>query len=193
MRPKICLALFALLSLAPIASAHPGHDHTGFTAGAAHPLSGLDHLLAMIAIGIWAARIGGRAIWMLPATFVCAMLAGGVLSSVGVALPAVESTIAASVLVLGIALAIRVKPPLWIAMTVAALFAIFHGYAHMTELAAGHSAARYAAGFLISTITLHAIGLSLGMFAMRVGNVRLTRVAGAAIAICGIALCLGVF
>ena len=127
-------AAAALLLTPALAFAHPGHGDNGLVAGISHPLGGIDHLLAMLAVGLWAAQQKGAARWALPCTFVGTMLIGGVLGFEGLALPALESGIAASVLALGLAVALAVRPPLFMAVGATALFALFHGVAHGLEL-----------------------------------------------------------
>lgn len=160
MNLKKVLATVALFLAPAVAFAHPGHG-TGLIAGIAHPLTGMDHLLAMIAVGLWAAQQQGAARWALPCTFVGTMLIGGVLGFEGLQLPALESGIAASVLALGLAVALAVRPPLVLAVTATALFALFHGVAHGLELPEMSSPWTYAIGFVAATATLHAAGFGL--------------------------------
>jgi urease accessory protein len=181
----IILAILCLF--AGSASAHTGsHAVTGFMSGLTHPLSGLDHLLAMIAIGLWAAQQGGRALWAVPAAFVSAMVLGGGLALTGLVLPQVETGIAASVLVLGLLVATRRQWAVTAGMAIAAAFAIFHGYAHGLEMPQAASPALYALGFVLATVFLHGVGLAgslIGRYAMQV--------AGAAIAASGLAMIFG--
>eukprot|EP01034_Spumella_vulgaris_P000355 gene355-468_t len=127
-------AAATLLLVPALAFAHPGHGDNGLVAGISHPLGGLDHLLAMLAVGLWAAQQQGAARWALPCTFVGTMLLGGVLGFEGLALPALESGIAASVLALGLAVALAIRPPVALAVAATAVFALFHGVAHGLEL-----------------------------------------------------------
>ena len=154
-------AAAALLLTPALAFAHPGHGDNGLLAGISHPIGGLDHLLAMLAVGLWAAQQQGTARWALPCTFVGTMLLGGVLGFEGLELPALESGIAASVLALGLAVALAVRPPLSLAVTATALFALFHGVAHGLELPDMSSPWTYAAGFVLATAALHAAGYGL--------------------------------
>lgn len=131
---KRLFAAAALLLTPALAFAHPGHGDNGLLAGISHPIGGLDHLLAMLAVGLWAAQQQGAARWALPCTFVGTMLLGGVLGFEGLSLPALESGIAASVLALGLAVALAVRPALSLAVGATALFALFHGVAHGLEL-----------------------------------------------------------
>ncbi|PTQ68284.1 HupE/UreJ family protein [Pseudomonas sp. GV071] len=156
-------ALFSLaLFLSPaVAFAHPGHDSSGLLAGIAHPVTGLDHLLAMLAVGLWAAQQKGAARWALPLTFVGTMLLGGVLGFEGLQLPFMETGIAASVLALGLLVAVAVRPPVAVAVGLTALFALAHGVAHGLELPEVASPWGYAAGFVAATAALHAAGYAL--------------------------------
>lgn len=154
------LLTLALILSPTVALAHPGHG-TGFLAGLDHPFSGLDHMLAMVAVGLWAAVIGGRAVWALPLAFVAAMLAGGGLGMAGVALPGGEPAILASVIVLGVAAGMLAHPPLALAVAAVALFGLAHGNAHGLE-APGSGFAGFAAGFVAATLVLHGVGLLAG-------------------------------
>ena len=155
----------------PIAAfAHPGHVSTSadaLRAGFAHPWSGLDHMLAMLALGMWAAQHGRRALLVLPLLFP-AVLVAGALFGLGASLtPTFETLIAASVLVLGVLVALRARLPLRYGATLVALIALLHGYAHGAELPAGAGALEYFAGFAAATLLLHALGLALGLLAAR--------------------------
>ncbi|MGI4836409.1 MAG: HupE/UreJ family protein [Janthinobacterium lividum] len=184
MNLKKVLAAVALLLAPAAAFAHPGHG-TGLIAGIAHPLTGMDHLLAMIAVGLWAAQQQGAARWALPCTFVGTMLIGGVLGFEGLQLPALESGIAASVLALGLAVALAVRPPLVLAVTATALFALFHGVAHGLELPEMSSPWTYAAGFVAATAVLHAAGYGL-VRVLPQAAAPLVRVLGALSALAGV-------
>jgi len=188
MKPSRAIVLTALCLFAGAASAHTGnHVITGFTSGLTHPLLGLDHLLAMIAIGLWAAQQGGRALWAVPAAFVGAMLLGGGMSLAGLLLPHVETGIAASVLVLGLLIATRQQWAVKAGMAIAAGFALFHGYAHGMEMPQAASPALYALGFVLATAFLHVAGIAgslVGRYAMQA--------AGVGIAATGLALIVGV-
>lgn len=174
------------LLLAPaIAFAHPGHGENGLMAGISHPIGGLDHLLAMIAVGLWAAQQKGAARWALPCTFVGSMLIGGLLGFEGLSLPALESGIAASVFALGLAVALAVRPPLFMAAAATALFALFHGVAHGLELPEMSSPWAYAAGFVVATAALHAVGYAVVRF-LPTAAAPLVRIAGAASAAAGV-------
>jgi urease accessory protein len=188
---KLAFPVAALLLIPTLAQAHPGHGATGFVQGFSHPLSGLDHLLAMLAVGLWAAQMGGRARWAVPATFVSLMALGGALGMAGLHLPMVEPGIAASVLVLGLLIAASARLSLAAAMPLVGVFALFHGFAHGAEMPASVSGFEFAAGFVLVTATLHAAGIGLGMAMQRVASAPLVRFAGAAIAVAGVAIAAG--
>ena len=182
------LSLVALCLFTGTAFAHTGnHAASGFAGGLAHPFMGLDHLLAMIAIGLWAAQQGGRALWAIPATFVGAMGLGFVLAESGWLLPNVEPAIAVSVLVPGLLIAMRQHASLLAGIAIAAVFALFHGAAHGLEMPQAASPVLYALGFMLATVCLHGAGLAssvIGRHAMRL--------AGVGIAATGLALVLAV-
>jgi urease accessory protein len=181
-----------LVALTGTAFAHTGHgDASGFLHGFSHPLGGLDHVLAMVAIGLYAAMIGGRALWLVPGTFVTVMALGGALGMAGYALPYTEIGIPLSVIVLGLAVVLRIGVPTLAAMALAGLFAIFHGHAHGAEMPQDLSGYEYAAGFLLATALLHSAGLLLGLAAGRLadrGGWRAAQAAGGAMALAGVAL-----
>lgn len=188
-----------LASIAVPALAHPGHpggepDAVGFAGGFAHPFGGFDHLMAMIAVGLWAVQQAAkqpRALWLLPASFVAAMAAGFVLALTGIDLPGVETGIALSVLLLGLIVAFSMRPPLPAAMAVTALFALFHGHAHGTEVGDASQAAVYALGMLLATALLHGLGLTAARLAQRFSLGLVTRFAGAAVALAGVVILVG--
>jgi len=134
----------------------------GFLAGLGHPVSGLDHVLAMVSVGLWGAQLGPPAVWLLPVTFPMVMAFGGMLGLMGIPLPGVEAAIALSGVLLGLAVLAEWRPPLWAAALVVGFFAVFHGHAHGAELPAGASALLYSIGFVMATGTLHAIGIGIG-------------------------------
>jgi len=185
-------AAAALVLLPGIALAHPGHGDTiGFTHGFAHPLGGLDHVLAMAAVGLYAALLGGRALWLVPASFVGMMAVGGALGVAGVTLPYTEIVIALSVIVLGLAVALRVSLPTLAAMALVGALAIFHGHAHGSEMPPGAAGYAYAAGFMLATVALHAAGIALGLPAGKLadrGGWRVAQLAGGAMTLAGVAL-----
>jgi urease accessory protein len=176
------------------AFAHTGvgaHDHGSFAAGFLHPLMGLDHLIAMLGIGIWAAQLSGRAVWLVPAAFVGVMAGGAALALSGAPLPMVETGIAGSVLAVGALIAFGTRLPVIAAMAVAGGFALFHGYAHGTELPSFAGPIAYAAGFMAATALLHGIGIGLAFAVGRHAAKLPFRLAGAAMAAAGGGLLLG--
>ena len=188
---------FKLLSLAAVATAgfstaalaHVGdHSHMSFTEGLLHPFSGLDHVLAMVAVGLWASQLGGRALWLLPLTFPAVMAVGAALGMSGVALPWVEIGIAGSVMVLGAVVALALRPSLAISIPLIGAFALLHGYSHGVELPAGASALSYGAGFIAATLVLHTVGIATGLIAGRLPVRFAARTAGGAIAVLGVVL-----
>lgn len=191
------LTMSAMMILAAgTAFAHPGHPGgepvaLGFGGGFAHPFGGFDHLLAMVAVGLWAIQHGGRALWLLPLSFVLPMAGGFALALAGVMLPGVEAGIALSVLVLGLAVAFAARPPLTAAMAVTAIFALLHGHAHGTEMGDASQAALYAGGMVLATALLHAGGLVAARLAQQFALPALTRAAGAAVALAGIVILVG--
>lgn len=192
---RTAIAAAALTLLPQLAFAHTGvGDVHGFSHGFAHPLGGLDHLLAMVTVGIFAYQLGGRAIWAVPATFVALMAVGGALGISGVDVPFVELGIALSVVVLGLVVAFGVKAPLALAMALVGFFAIFHGHAHGAEMPADASGLAYGLGFMLATGLLHLAGIGLGMAIGRVGEAygsRYVRGAGAAVAVAGVGILAG--
>jgi len=190
-RSRLLRTLSWLLVTAPLAQAHPGHEGDGlvwdFSGGFAHPLSGWDHLLAMIAVGLWAAQLGGRARWLVPSAFVGVMALGAAVGHAGLMLPGVEQGIAASVLVLGLLIATAVRLPVAAGMTLVGIFAVFHGIAHGAEMPATAGGLSYGAGFVVATALLHAVGVGLGMGAACFST-KTTKLAGWAIAASGVVL-----
>jgi urease accessory protein len=195
MRKLLSGLTLAAATLAPaVAFAHAGHahgEHSGFIHGFMHPITGLDHILAMVTVGILAYQIGGRALWLVPTTFLAIMAAGGMLGVAGVSFYFVEPGIAASVVVLGIIVARAVKPPVALAMALVAVFAVFHGYAHGIEAPLDGSTAAFGAGFLVATALLHAFGVAFGMLVGRIaasqGQIGY-RLAGSAVAVAGLVI-----
>ena len=183
-------ALAVLLTFALLAGPAFAHEQqgqaAGFLTGLLHPVSGLDHVLAMVAVGLWGAQLGAPAIWLLPVTFPLMMAFGGFLELVGVPLPGVEIGIAGSAILLGSLVATQARPPLWMAAAVVGLFAVFHGHAHGTELPAGQSGLLYSIGFVVSTGCLHATGIAIGLVHRWLWGRSALRVAGAMIATAGV-------
>jgi urease accessory protein len=185
--------LAALLATALPAAAHPGHGPmSGFAAGLQHPLSGLDHLLAMIAVGLWAGLCGGRREWLWPATFVSSMVGGGAIGMFAVVTIPVEPAILASVMVLGLATALSLRTPLVLGGLLIAVFGLAHGYAHGTEMPHTAHGLDFAAGFTLATAILHMMGVMAAASLQRLRLDFVTRFAGVGIAIAGIGLILGV-
>jgi urease accessory protein len=177
------------LVLSNAVHAHIGVDaHGSFASGLVHPFSGLDHMLAMMAVGLWAVQMGGRALFVVPGAFVLAVALGAALGLSGSALPLVEGGIALSVLVLGALVAFAIRGPWQLAAGLAAVFAVFHGYAHAASLPEFSNPTSYLAGVLMATASLHAFGVAAG--ASLLGKSGLLRAGGAAISFAGALLLL---
>jgi urease accessory protein len=184
-------AVLLLVFTATAAEAHTGiGDTSGFVHGFAHPFSGLDHILAMVAVGLFAANLGGRALWRVPGAFLAMMAAGGVAGLYGVTLPFVEIAIALSVIVLGAVVALQWKGPVTVAMVLAGFFAIFHGHAHGFEVPALASPMGYATGFILATAALHTLGIGLGIGIGQVSR-RVAQIGGGAMALAGVGILSG--
>jgi urease accessory protein len=179
--------LWPLLLLWPTgASAHVlGDQAGGFISGFEHPISGLDHILAMVSVGLWGAQLGPPAIVLLPVTFPMVMAFGGMLGLMGVPLPGTEIGIALSAIGLGAMVAAEARPPLWIAATLVGFFAIFHGHAHGTELPPDESGVLYSMGFVIATGLLHLVGIAIGLIHRWKAGQAALRLGGAGVAIAG--------
>jgi urease accessory protein len=162
-----------------------GGDRVGFASGFGHPISGLDHVLAMIAVGLWGAQLGAPAIWLLPVAFPLLMAMGGMLGLVGVPLPGIEYGIPLSAILLGGAVMFEIRPPLGMAATLVGVFAVCHGHAHGTELPPGQSALLYSIGFVIATGCLHWVGIGIGSIHRWTWGRRVLRAAGAGVATAG--------
>ena len=184
---------FVLLAAIPaIASAHPGHDGDhgfgwDFSGGFAHPLGGCDHILAMIAVGLWATQLGGRARWLVPAAFVSVMTIGAVLGHGGFEIAGTEQAVAASVLVLGPLVATAARFPVALSITIVGVFSLFHGIAHGAEMPATAAGFEYGLGFVLATTLLHAAGIGIGQVTAK-GSSFIPQTAGAAIALVGVAM-----
>ncbi|MGZ6140391.1 MAG: HupE/UreJ family protein [Myxococcaceae bacterium] len=179
------LVVLLLLAAAPAWAHQPQEQAAGFLAGLRHPISGWDHVLAMVSVGLWGAQLGPPAVWLLPVTFPLVMAFGGFLGLLGVPLPGVEVGIALSALLLGVMVARQARPPHWVAAALVGVFAVFHGHAHGRELPAGQSALLYSLGFVVATGCLHAAGIGIGLV-HRWGWGRIAlRVTGAAVALAG--------
>jgi urease accessory protein len=185
----LLLALAWLVLASGTAEAHTGLEHAvSFATGFKHPWTGIDHMLAMVAVGLWAGLNGGRALWAWPAAFVGLMVAGGVLGITGVPVPMVEPGILTSVIVLGLLVLAAARLPVALGAALVALFALLHGHAHGSELPGEAAAATYAAGFALATALLHAIGLGVAHLADGATGRTLVRGAGALVAVVGVAL-----
>jgi urease accessory protein len=182
----VVLVLFLAAAAAP-AHAHEAADAAGgFVSGFFHPIAGWDHVVAMVAVGLWGAFLGRPAVWLLPVVFPLVMTFGGALGVLGVPLPAVEIGIAASAVVLGAAVAAAARPPLWVAAVIVGVFAIFHGHAHGTELPEAANPLAYSLGFVIATGLLHAAGIALSLLAHGARGAQVVRALGAGIALLGL-------
>ncbi len=188
MTPRRLSTILVMLLVAaePLLAHDQQGQARGFLTGFLHPLSGFDHVLAMIAVGLWGAQLGMPAIWLLPVTFPMVMACGGFLGLVGIPLPGVEIGIAVSALVLGIMVAAEARPPLAIAAAMVAFFAVFHGHAHGTELPAGQSGLAYSIGFVVATGGLHATGIGVGLVHQWPAGRTALRAAGVVVAIAGL-------
>lgn len=193
---KIAVLAGLLAAVPGAAFAHTGVGAThGFAAGFGHPVTGLDHVLAMVTAGLLAGQLGGRAIWAVPCTFVALMAVGGILGISGIDVPFVELGIALSVVVLGAAVAFGIKAPLALAMASVGLFAIFHGHAHGAEMPEDASGLAYGLGFVLATGLLHLAGIGLGLAIGALDGSKgrvLVRTAGAAVAVAGLGLVSGI-
>ncbi len=194
-RPVPAAAVAALLLVAATtAQAHAdgaAGAAGGLLAGMLHPLLGLDHLVAMVAVGLWGAFLGAPAIWLLPVVFPLVMAVGAVLGMAQVPLPAVEAGIAVSGIVLGLMVATAARPPLWVAALIVGLFAIFHGHAHGTELPAATHPLAYGLGFVVATGALHVAGIALGLLVRWPAGRWAVRASGLLIAVIGLAFLVG--
>ena len=157
-------AIAITLLIPSVASAHTGvGDPSGFWHGLGHPIGGLDHMLAMVAVGLWAAQMGGKALWMIPGAFVMTMAASSVLGHLGLPLPGVEQGILASDFILGLLLLFATRLPLGVGVGIVSILAIFHGYAHGAEMPATSSGLTYGLGFVMATAALHLAGIGMGL------------------------------
>jgi urease accessory protein len=189
-RNRVAARRTAMMVLALAPAAALAHQETGqaagFLSGLAHPVSGLDHVLAMIAVGLWGAVLGPPAIWVLPVAFPMVMALGGLMGLLGIPVPGVEIGIAVSAIVLGAMVLAEVRPSLWIAAAIVAFFAIFHGHAHGRELPEGASALLYSLGFVVATGLLHAAGIVIGVAHRWPAGRHLVRAAGGGVALAGL-------
>jgi urease accessory protein len=195
-RERLAMAVAtAFLLVVPTCSpafAHTGSGSGGFVGGFLHPVFGPDHVVAMVAVGLWGAFLGPPAIWLLPIVFPLVMAGGGVLGIVGVPLPGVEIGIAISAIVLGLMVALAARPPLWVAAVLVGAFAILHGHAHGAELPPGTDAVAFSVGFVVATGLLHLTGIAFGLLARWPAGRLTVRAAGGAIALAGLAFLSGI-
>jgi len=187
---NLVTASVLMLLMAPAAHAHVDHGSAGgFSSGFSHPWSGWDHVIAMIAVGLWGAQLGAPALWRLPVAFPMIMALGGFAGLVGLSLPGVELGIGLSAVVLGMMVAVSVRPPLWAAAVVVGIFGAFHGHAHGTELPEGQDGLVYSLGFVVATGCLHGVGIAIGaVHQWSLGRI-LVRASGALIACLGVVFC----
>ena len=191
-RPALPLLLLLALVAAPAWGHADAADATGgFVAGFLHPLLGWDHVVAMVAVGLWGAFLGAPAIWVLPVVFPVVMACGGVLGVLGVPIPAIETGIALSAIVLGAMVALAARPPLRVAAVIVGAFAIFHGHAHGTELPAAANPLVYSLGFVTATGLLHASGIGFGLLVRWPAGRAVVRAQGAFIGLVGMAFLTG--
>lgn len=188
-RSRAIVALIAIVGGSLLAGPAAAHDGTGlaggFLSGFGHPLSGFDHLLAMVAVGLWGAYLGRPLIYALPVAFPGVMVAGAVVGMIGLPIPPVEIGIAASVLVLGGCIALALRAPVWLAVPIVALFALFHGYAHGRELPSAADPVGYSLGFVLATGLLHVAGIGIGTLNHWPIGIKITRGMGGLIAATG--------
>lgn len=192
-RPMLrTVSILLLATVAGSAVAHTGEGLSGgFASGFAHPLLGWDHVAAMVAVGLWGAFLGSPAIWILPVVFPLVMALGGAMGVAGIPVPAVETGIAASALVLGLMVLFSVRPPIAVAAILVGAFAIFHGHAHGTELPDAANAVAYSVGFVIATGLLHLAGIALGGLVRWPAGRWLVRACGGGIALAGVGFLTG--
>jgi urease accessory protein len=188
MTRRILMALALTGALVSPALAHTGVGHIhSFATGLAHPLSGADHILAMVAVGLWGVLAGGRAIWIWPLAFVATMLAGFLAVALGLQMPFVESAVSSSIILLGLCVVLAIKAPVWVGAVIAGLFAFFHGHAHGTE-ATTASVIPYVAGFVLATAWIHSAGIGLGLVAEGLIGKLAVRVMGGLTVLSGVVL-----
>ena len=182
-----------LTSFAGTVSAHEaGGIAGGFASGFMHPILGWDHVVAMVAVGLWGAFLGSPAIWILPVVFPLVMAFGGALGVTGIPIPAVETGIAASAVVLGAMVAFAARPPIWIAAVIVGAFAIFHGHAHGTELPDAANPLAYSVGFVLATGMLHMGGIAFGLLVRWPAGKVAVQAGGGAIALAGVGFLTGI-
>jgi urease accessory protein len=185
--PAVLVTLFATLATSDIANAHiVGGEAIGFLSGLKHPVSGLDHIIAMVSVGLWGAQLGAPAIWLLPLTFPLIMALGGFLGLVGVPLPGTEIAIAFSGVMLGAFVLLELRPPLYWAAALVGIFGLYHGHAHGTELPPGENGLLYSLGFVLATGFLHVTGITIGLIHRWPWGTRVLRLAGGGVLAIGL-------
>lgn len=189
---SVSLTTFLLLLAGPAFAHEEVGMAGGFISGVLHPIFGWDHVAAMVAVGLWGAFLGKPAIWLLPVVFPLVMAVGGALGVMGVPVPAVETGIAGSALVLGLMIAFAVRPPLAVAAVIVGAFAIFHGHAHGTELPHSANALAYSLGFVLSTGMLHMLGILFGLLVRLPAGALAIRTGGGLIALSGVGFLTGI-
>jgi urease accessory protein len=183
---RLLAGILTLFGSASAAHAHiQAGEASGLVSGLMHPITGLDHVVAMVAVGLWGAQLGAPCLWLLPVTFPIVMATGGLIGLLGVALPGTEIGIALSAVLLGLAVVTELRPPLVAAAALVGFFAIFHGYAHGTELPPGESGLLYSLGFVIATGCLHAVGIAIGLLQRWPWGQVVVRTAGGAVGAAG--------
>jgi urease accessory protein len=189
---SVLISALLVQGLADPALAHTGEGYGGgFVAGLVHPVLGWDHVAAMVAVGLWGAFLGAPALWTLPVVFPLVMALGAVLGILGVPVPSVETGIALSAVVLGLMIVLAARPPLWMCGVIVGVFAVFHGFAHGTELPTAANAFAYALGFVIATGALHLCGIAFGVLIKWPAGLTAVRGAGARISLAGVAFLTG--
>ena len=194
MNKTICFSIAALcLTACGLVHAHEGEGIAGgFASGFMHPILGWDHVAAMIAVGLWGAFLGSPSIWILPVVFPLVMAIGGAMGVMGIPIPAVETGIAASALILGAMVLFAIRPPIWVAAIIVGAFAIFHGHAHGTELPGAANAIAYSVGFVIGTGLLHLVGIVFGLLDRLPSGKYAIQAGGGVIALAGIGFLTGI-
>jgi urease accessory protein len=190
---KSLIAMMLCWLYVGVVQAHVGNGIAGgFGSGFMHPIFGWDHVVAMVAVGLWGAFLGAPAIWILPVVFPLVMAIGGALGVLGVPLPAVETGIALSAIILGAMVAFAARPPIWFAACVVGVFAIFHGHAHGTELPTAANPLAYSLGFVIATGLLHICGIAIGLLVRWPAGKVVIRLGGGMIALAGLGFLTGI-
>lgn len=189
MSQRVFVLLIVVITLPALAMAHTGVGSvSGFVSGFGHPVAGIDHLLAMVAVGLWAAYLGGRSLWAVPLTFVLVMVIGGLVGLAGFSLPYTEQGIILSVLVFGFLVVAAMRLPLIGSVLIVGVFALFHGHAHGSEIPLTVGATAYMSGFMLATALLHSIGLSVGLIMQYFNSTKVRQLAGGTIMLCAVYL-----